>query len=81
MGGTHPRERTTRFEPDIRTIFDTLSDGALLDDGQIAMIAGVSRPTIKRWRREQKGPHVTMLNGLPRSRVGDVREWLRGGRT
>jgi hypothetical protein len=72
------RQKLTK--PDIRIIFDGLSDDALLDDSQIAVVADVSRPTIKRWRREKKGPRVTMLNGLPRSRVGDVREWLRVGR-
>jgi hypothetical protein len=77
----HQQVKTKRSDSDIRTIFDSLSNDALLDDGQIAVVADVSRPTIKRWRREKKGPRVTMLNGLPRSRVGDVREWLRAGRT
>jgi hypothetical protein len=81
MRAAASHEKTKRSEPDIRTIFDNLSDDALLDDGQVAVVAHVSRPTIKRWRREKKGPRVTMLNGLPRSRVGDVREWLRAGRT
>jgi hypothetical protein len=66
--------------PDIRTIIDTLSDDALLDDTQVASLAGVSRSTYKRWRREGKGPAVINLNGLPRSRVGDLRLWLRTGR-
>jgi hypothetical protein len=74
------RAKTKRPEADIRTVFHALSDEALLDDLQIALIADVSRPTIKRWRREKIGPRVTMLNGLPRSRVGDVREWLKAGR-
>jgi hypothetical protein len=74
------RVKADRLAPDIRTIFDSLSDDALLDDGQVAIVADVSRPTIKRWRRKKKGPRITMLNGLPRSRVGDVREWLKAGR-
>jgi hypothetical protein len=73
--------RRKRLEPDVRLVFDQLSEDALLDDGQVAVIADVSRPTIKRWRRDKKGPRVTMLNGLPRNRVGDVRAWLREGRT
>jgi hypothetical protein len=67
-------------KPDILAIFDTMSNDALLDDKQIGKLANKSTPTIKRYRREGKGPIVTMLNGLPRSRAGDVREWLRAGR-
>jgi hypothetical protein len=65
---------------DILTVFDTMSDDALLDDEQIGRLANRATPTIKRWRREGKGPVVTMLNGLPRSSAGDVRAWLRAGR-
>jgi hypothetical protein len=65
-------------DPDIRLVFDRLSDDALLDDAQIGALAGRAASTIKRWRREGKTPKVTMLNGLPRVRAGDARPWLRG---
>ena len=63
-------------DPDIRTTFGKLSDDTLLDDGQLALLADVSIPTIKRWRRKEKTPPVIRLNGLPRTRVGAIRPWL-----
>lgn len=63
---------------DIRLVFDKLGEDALLDDGQIAIMANVAPSTIKRWRREGKTPPVVLLNGRPRHRVGDARPWLRG---
>jgi hypothetical protein len=68
MAAVRSQVKTKGHEADIRTIFDSLSNDALLDDGQVALVADVSRPTIKRWRREKKGPRVTMLNGLPQPR-------------
>jgi hypothetical protein len=65
-------------EPDIRLVFDKLSDDALLDDFQLGVLAGRAAMTIKRWRRLKKAPRHVVLNGLPRFRVGDVRPWLRG---
>jgi hypothetical protein len=65
-------------EPDVRLMFDRLSDDALLDDAQLGLLAGRSPMTIKRWRREKKTPPWVSLNGAPRFRVGDVRPWLRG---
>jgi predicted DNA-binding transcriptional regulator AlpA len=68
-----------KFRDDIRVVFAELSDDVLLDDHQVAMLAGRSTPTIKRWRRDGKTPPTVMLNGLPRYRAGDIRAWLRGG--
>ena len=65
-------------EPDVRLVFDKLSDDALLDDIQLGQLAGRSPATIKRWRRGKKTPRHLSLNGAPRFRVGDVRPWLRG---
>jgi hypothetical protein len=70
--------RRKQREPDIRLIFDRLSEDVLIDDGQFAAVADVAPSTIKRWRREGKTPPVIMLNGRPRHRVGDARPWLRG---
>jgi predicted DNA-binding transcriptional regulator AlpA len=67
-----------KWRDDIRVIFDDLCDDVLLDDHQVALLAGRSTPTIKRWRRDGKTPSIVMLNGLPRYRVGDIRAWLRG---
>ena len=65
-------------EPDVRLLFDRLSDDALLDDFQVGLLAGRSPTTIKRWRRNRQTPPVVMLNGAPRFRVGDIRPWLKG---
>jgi hypothetical protein len=65
-------------EPDIRMVFDRLSDDVLIDDGQFAAVADVAPSTIKRWRREGKTPPVVLINGRTRHRVGNARPWLRG---
>ena len=70
--------RRKQREPDVRLMFDKLSDDALLDDAQVGLLAGRSPATIKRWRRERKTPPCVCLNGAPRFRVGDIRPWLRG---
>jgi hypothetical protein len=70
--------RRKQCEPDVRLMFDKLSDDALLDDAQVGLLAGRSPATIKRWRRERKTPPCVRLNGAPRFRVGDIRPWLRG---
>jgi hypothetical protein len=70
--------RRKQCEPDVRLVFDRLSDDALLDDFQVGLLAGRSPMTIKRWRREHKSPPCVSLNGCPRFRVGDIRPWLRG---
>jgi hypothetical protein len=62
---------------DIRMVFDRLSDDALLDDSQMAIMGNFAPSTFKRWRREGKTPPVVMVNGRPRCRVGDARPWLR----
>jgi hypothetical protein len=68
-----PRKRLE----DIRAIFGELADDVALDDRQSAAVCGVSVATWKRWRRLKKGPPGISLNGLPRQRVGDLRQWLR----
>ena len=70
--------RRKQREPDVRLVFDQLSNDALLDDAQLGQLAGRSPMTIKRWRREKKTPPFVSLNGCPRFRVGDLRPWLRG---
>jgi hypothetical protein len=70
--------RRKQREPDIRFVFDKLSDDVLLDDIQVGLLADRSPATIKRWRREGRMPPAVMLNGLPRHRAGNVRPWLRG---
>ena len=70
--------RRKQREPDVRLVFDRLSDDALLDDGQLALLASVARSTWKRWRREKKLPPAVKVSGRPRYRVRDIREFLKG---
>lgn len=74
-----PPGAPTKPRDDIRFIFDRLSDDGLLDDFQTSLLAGLSVPTIKRWRAAGKMPPATFFNGRPRYRAGDIRAWLRGG--
>ncbi|PNG26225.1 hypothetical protein [Methylocella silvestris] len=62
--------------PDI----DTLPASALLNDAQVSALSGFAIITLKVWRREAQGqgPKVTRIEGWPRYRAGDVREWLSG---
>jgi hypothetical protein len=78
MTVTAKRTSRSKLRDDIRVVFDRISDDALLDDMQLAALAGRSAATIKRWRRLGKTPPVVMLNGLPRVRAEDARPWLRG---
>jgi hypothetical protein len=70
--------RRKQRDPDVRVVFDQLSDDALLDDMQFGQLTGRAPATVKRWRREGKTPPPLLLNGAPRFRVGDIRSWLRG---
>jgi hypothetical protein len=60
-------------DPDIRMVIDKLSDESLIDDYQLALWQGVAPSTVKRWRREDKLPPVTMIGGRPRHKVGNIR--------
>jgi hypothetical protein len=70
--------RRKQIDSDIRLIFDRLADAVLLDDMQFGAVTGSAPSTIKRWRRQKKLPPAVRLNGRPRYRVGDIREWLKG---
>ena len=81
--------RRKQREPDVRLVFDQLSNDALLDDVQLGQLAGRSPMTIKRWRREKKTPPFVSLNGCPRLEgrrhpamaAGDLKKAVRvGGR-
>jgi hypothetical protein len=45
---------------------------------QLSLLSGYSEQALKKWAREGRSPRVTMIEGRPRYRVGDVREWLNG---
>ena len=55
--------RRKQREPDVRLVFDQLSNDALLDDAQLDQLAGRSPMTIKRWRQGKETSPFVSLNG------------------
>jgi len=58
--------------PDI----SALPPDAFLTIKQVAGLTGFAPYTVKCWRKYGRGPKVTTINGRPRFRVADLREWL-----
>jgi hypothetical protein len=54
----------------------TLPPDALLTRRQLSMICGYTLQTLKMWPAQGRGPKITRLEGRPRYRVADVREWM-----
>ena len=65
-----PTSTNPRFE------FDELSADVLLTADEVAAVLGLSRHTIKSWRRLRQGPPATKLGRAVRYGVGDLRSWL-----
>lgn len=59
--------------PDI----DRLPAGAFLTRRQVAALSSFAEITLRVWEAQHRGPQVTRIEGRPRYRVSDVREWLR----
>jgi len=53
---------------------------ALITQKQLAQICGFTVPALRKWARCGRGPRIVRIEGCPRYRVADVREWLRGDR-
>lgn len=49
---------------------------ALLTRKQVADATGFSEITRKNWAVKSRGPKITRIEGMPRFRVADVREWM-----
>ena len=64
--------KAARPAPDIAA----LPDDALLTRRQLSQIAGFSLQTLKQWPAQGRGPRVVTVEGRPRYRVADVREWM-----
>lgn len=58
--------------PDI----STLPGDAMLTRKQVAALSGFALQTLKAWPALGKGPKVTTIEGRPRYRVADVRQWM-----
>lgn len=60
--------------PDI----ELLPQSALLTRKQVSEISGFAIVTLAVWEKQNRGPKLRRVEGLPRYRVGDVQDWLRG---
>lgn len=67
-----PSQTKPRPVPDL----DALPGGALLTRRQLADVSGFQVVTLKLWVRQGRGPRITTVEGRPRYRVRDVREWM-----
>ncbi len=54
----------------------SLPPDALLTRNQLAALSGFKLQTLKMWPAQGKGPRVTRVEGRPRYRVADVRQWM-----
>lgn len=57
---------------------DHLPQTALLTRVQVSRLANFSVPTLRHWATAGRGPRVFLIEGRPRYRVADMREWLSG---
>lgn len=68
-----PRVHRPRPLPNL----DTLPETALLTRAQVAELTGFALHTLKMWAKTGRGPQITVIEGRPRYRAGDVRAWLQ----
>lgn len=53
-----------------------LPDDALLDRNQVSALSGFTVQALKQWAVQGRGPRITVVEGRPRYRVRDTREWI-----
>jgi hypothetical protein len=70
-GETLKRQHKLRRVPDL----STLPDDAFLVRSQVSQLTGFTEQALKKWAREGRGPKVTTIEGRPRYRVADFRDW------
>ncbi len=61
-----------RAVPDI----EKLPGEALITRKQLSTLSSFALITLKIWAKQGRGPRVTVVEGRPRYRVRDVREWM-----
>lgn len=74
MGKNHGH--TPKPVPDLAA----LPGDALITRNQLAAVSSFALVTLKLWAREGRGPRITVVEGRPRYRVRDVREWMGSDR-
>lgn len=67
-----PIAGNTRPIPDLEKLPDT----ALLTRRQLSDLSSFALITLKVWAKKGRGPQITVVEGRPRYRVRDVREWM-----
>lgn len=67
-----PRRHVATLPPDLAA----LPSDALLTRRQLSQIAGFALQTLKQWALKGRGPRIVTVEGRPRYRVADVREWM-----
>ncbi|TXN20388.1 hypothetical protein [Methylobacterium sp. WL9] len=67
-----PADSSQNTIPDI----ERLPDSALLTRRQLSDLSNFALITLKVWAKSGRGPRITVVEGRPRYRVRDVREWM-----
>ncbi len=67
-----PADSNQNTIPDL----ERLPDGALLTRRQLSDLSSFALITLKVWAKSGRGPRITVVEGRPRYRVRDVREWM-----
>jgi hypothetical protein len=57
---------------------DGAPDWTVLAPSEVAALSGAALVTLRLWKRQGRGPKQIRIEGRPRYRLGDVREWLNG---
>ncbi|HEY5795421.1 MAG TPA: hypothetical protein VIU82_10425 [Bosea sp. (in: a-proteobacteria)] len=67
-------ERPRRWDrvPDLSGAPDEL----LLAPAEVAALSGIAEVTWYVWRKQGRGPSWLLVEGMPRLRLGDYRQWL-----
>jgi hypothetical protein len=71
-----PVRARRKFAPVVAPDISKLPDDAVLTRKQMIALSGFKESAFKKWAREQRGPTITTVEGLPRYRVADARIWL-----
>jgi predicted DNA-binding transcriptional regulator AlpA len=62
----------------VRASFNAWADDICLNENEVSIAIGMSRPWLKAARKNNTGPrHFLVSTSVVRYRVGDVREWLK----
>ncbi|HEY5798307.1 MAG TPA: hypothetical protein VIU82_25175 [Bosea sp. (in: a-proteobacteria)] len=51
-------------------------DDLLLSPREAAALSGIAEVTFYVWRKQNRGPKWLLIEGMPRLRLGEYREWL-----